>query len=101
MKKVVINYIKSSLRRVWGRSRQRQAALKNAKVSYGHYRCAECKEIFRRKYINVDHIVAIGKFVDFNIYIERLFVEPCGLRILCLQCHKAKTRSDKKSFSNK
>jgi 5-methylcytosine-specific restriction endonuclease McrA len=98
VKKVVVNYIKASLRRVWGRSRQRQSALKNAKVSYGHYRCANCNGIFRRKDINVDHIIAISKFINFDLFIERLFCEVSGLQILCKACHKLKTKSDKKSF---
>jgi hypothetical protein len=98
MKKVVVNYIKASLRRVWGKSIQRSSALKNAKVSYGHYRCANCNGIFRRKDINVDHVVCVGRFVDWETYIKRLFCDSSGLKILCIACHKLKTKSDKKSF---
>jgi 5-methylcytosine-specific restriction endonuclease McrA len=98
MRKTVINYVKAALRRTWGRSKQRQSALKAAKVSYGHYRCAKCGEVFRRKDIQVDHRIPVGKFVDFDTYIERLFCDSKQLDILCVGCHKIKTASDKKSF---
>jgi 5-methylcytosine-specific restriction endonuclease McrA len=98
MKKIVLNYIKASLRRTWGRSKQRQFALANAKVSYGKYLCAVCNDIFARKQIQVDHIIAVGRFIDFNTYIERLFCESSGLRVLCIDCHKKKTKKDIKSF---
>lgn len=98
MKKIVINYIKASLRRTWGRSKQRSAALKSAKVSYGHYRCENCKQVFRKKNIQVDHIICIGRFKDFNTFIERLFVDSKGLAVLCIGCHKQKTKKDRRSF---
>lgn len=95
MKPDLIAYIKASLRRAWGRSKQRYTALNNAKVSYGVYKCDECKLNHRRKNIDVDHIVPIGKFVTFDLFIERLFCDPSGLRVLCKACHKIKTASDK------
>jgi hypothetical protein len=98
VKKVVIAYVKAALRRTWGRSRQRQQALYNAKISYGQYRCAECENIFRRKDIDVDHIDAVGRFKDFDTYIERLFCDSNKLAILCKTCHKLKTKSDIKKL---
>ena len=98
MKKIVVNYVKAALRRTWGRSKQRQAALKTAKVAYGQYKCANCSGIFRRKNIQVDHIIAVGKFIDFNQYIERLFCDAKGLRVLCRECHKEKTKQDRKKM---
>lgn len=94
MKKVVISYIKGALRRTWGRSKQRKFALYNAKVEYGKYRCAGCGKIYRRREIEVDHIVAVGKFVDFDTYIEKLFCDSDKLAVLCKNCHKKKTRKD-------
>src|ERR1700722_20114596 len=96
MEKAVTNYIKASLRRTWGRSKQRQSALKAAKVAYGKYKCNKCGGIFQRKMIEVDHIVAIGKCKDFNIYIERLFYPSSGLQILCVACHRLKSKKDNK-----
>lgn len=99
MTKIVRAYIKSALRRVWGRSRQRQQALKTAKVEYGKYRCADCDGIFRRKEINVDHTNPVGAFKNFDLYIERLFCDAKGLRILCVACHKIKTKKDRKKIA--
>jgi 5-methylcytosine-specific restriction endonuclease McrA len=98
MRKTVVEYVKKSLRRVWGRSKQRNGALKNAKVERGKYRCACCGKIFRRKDIEVDHKVAVGRFVDFDTYIERLFCDSKGLQVLCKGCHRTKTKKDIKSF---
>lgn len=94
MRKTTIAYIKAALRRTWGRSKQRQGALNAAKISYGIYQCAMCKKHTRRKDIHVDHIVAVGKFTSFDLYIERLFCDTSGLRVLCKTCHKVKTKSD-------
>lgn len=98
MKPDLVAYIKASLRRAWGRSKQRYAALNAAKVSYGVYECAECKSDTKRKNIDVDHVVPIGKFVTFDQFIERLFCNSSGLRVLCKACHKVKTASDKKKM---
>jgi 5-methylcytosine-specific restriction endonuclease McrA len=100
MRKTVINYIKSALRRTWGRSKQRHSALKSAKIDYGKYRCASCGKIYRRKEIEVDHIIAVGKFKDFDTYIERLFCDSNGLAVLCKGCHKKKTMKDNRRMKN-
>lgn len=94
MRKVVREYVKKGLRRMWGRSKQRQRALENARVRRGWYICACCGREFRRKDIEVDHKIAMGRFKDFDTYIERLFCETGGLQILCRQCHKVKTKKD-------
>src|ERR1700722_16332457 len=96
MEKKIVNYIKAALRRTWGRSTQRQRALKKARVERGKYKCAECNEIFQRKNIEVDHIIAVGKFENFDTYIERLFCPTNGLAVLCRNCHKLKTKIDNK-----
>ena len=98
MRKTVVEYVKKSLRRVWGRSKQRQGALKKAKVERGKYVCACCGNVFRRKDIEVDHKTAVGKFVDFDQYIERLFCDVGGLQVLCKLCHRLKTKKDIKLF---
>lgn len=98
MRKTTIAYIKAALRRTWGRSKQRSSALKKAKIAYGLYECAVCKKHTRRKDIEVDHIIPVGKFTTFDLYIERLFCDTSGLRILCKPCHKSKTKSDMKKM---
>jgi len=95
MRKTTIAFVKSGLRRIWSRSKQRQSALKLARISYGLYTCGECKSTCKRKEIEVDHIIPVGKFITFDLYIERLFCDTKGLRVLCKECHKAKTKIDK------
>lgn len=99
MRKTTTNFVKSALRRIWSRSKQRQSALKAARISYGLYTCEECTFPHKRKDIEVDHIVPVGRFVTFDLYIERLFCDTKGLRVLCKPCHKAKTKIDKKKMS--
>jgi predicted HNH restriction endonuclease len=80
--------IRSALRRLWLRSRERAAALKAA-----DYRCAQCgvkqsRAKGRRVRVDVHHI----KRVDWEGLIElvrdRLLVPPKELRALCQKCHK-------------
>jgi 5-methylcytosine-specific restriction endonuclease McrA len=87
-------YIMSGLRRTWSRSPPRIKVLKAAKVAYGTYTCKHCKKPHRRKDIQVDHIVPVGTFIDYNTYIERLFVGPEGLQVLCTNCHQLKTNAE-------
>lgn len=98
MNKTVKAYVKAALRRTWGRSRQRQSALKSAKVAYGQYKCAKCEKVHRRKHIQVDHKTPVGRFVNFDTYIERLFCPSNELQVLCKECHKVKTKRDKKAM---
>lgn len=98
MRKTTIAYIKAALRRTWSKSKQRQGALNAAKISYGLYKCSDCKQTHKRKNIEVDHIIAIGRFTTFDLYIERLFCDTSGIRVLCKPCHKVKTKSDKQKM---
>lgn len=64
-----------------------------------HYRCAECKQEFTSKDIQIDHInpvvdPAVG-FVDWNTFIERMFCSKDNLQVLCKTCHDIKSRSEK------
>ena len=99
MRKTTIAYIKSALRRTWSRSKQRQSALKQARLSYGLYSCGNCGGSHKRKEIEVDHIIPVGKFITFDLFIERLFCDTKGLKVLCKDCHKIKTKMDKKKMS--
>lgn len=58
----------------------------------GKYRCAKCKILTSKP--QVDHISPVGKFLDWNMYIERLFCPIENLQVLCWDCHKVKTFKD-------
>lgn len=81
----------SALRLLWLRSSTRYEAIRNARTKRGKYRCNDCKKLFRLKEVQVDHIVEIGSFVDWNSYIEKLFCSIDNLQVLCKKCHKNKT----------
>jgi len=88
----------------------RTKALQAARVDRGLYKCNGCKKIFTYKdkksketNVHVDHIESVipldGKIkrlnninrMDWNLYIDRLFVPPEKYQILCVQCHSSKT----------
>jgi 5-methylcytosine-specific restriction endonuclease McrA len=80
--------VKSSLRRTWLRSRERQAALKRDK-----YSCCECgikqsRAKGREVYVEVHHSNGIEweKIVEY-IY-RHLLVPPEELETLCKGCHE-------------
>lgn len=90
--KMTIPYalIRSALRKIWLWSAERKECLKLAKVKKGKYRCNNCKKLFGLKEVQVDHIDPIGKFIDWNTLIERMFCPVSNLQCLCKPCHKAK-----------
>ena len=61
-----------------------------------HYRCAICSGEFTSTNVQVDHIVPIGRDLDWNTFIEALFCEKDNLQVLCKSCHKEKTKSENK-----
>jgi len=55
------------------------------------YECSACNGWFPAKHIHVDHIVPCGKMTcatDLPGYVERMFCEADGLRLLCEECHQ-------------
>jgi len=54
------------------------------------YRCSICKQRFRKKQLDVDHIIPVqmgGQLFDKD-----------NLRTLCKECHKAKSRLDSEAL---
>jgi len=88
-----------------------------ARVGHGRYCCAECGDTGpttlppldgqkrRRNNSAVDHIDPVVEpstgFVDWNTYIERMFLEAEGYQVLCWQCHKDKTEAERKQRKKK
>ena len=63
------------------------------------YKCAECKNWFPEKQINVDHIKPAGSLncaQDLPGFVDRLFCEQENLQVLCKTCHDEKTKLEKK-----
>jgi 5-methylcytosine-specific restriction endonuclease McrA len=54
------------------------------------YQCAKCKNWFPDKEVEVDHIIPAGSLKsgdDLKEFVEKLFCEAEGLRVLCKKCH--------------
>ena len=84
--------VRSALRRLWLRSRERAAALKR-----DDYRCRDCgikqsrakgKEVF----VEVDHVGGIVAWEQIIDYIfQHLLISPEGLETVCKEHHKERT----------
>ena len=62
------------------------------------YECNECKQLFKQKDVQVDHIIPAGSlksFDDVEYFMERLFCGEEGMQILCTDCHNIKTQKEK------
>jgi 5-methylcytosine-specific restriction endonuclease McrA len=69
-----------------------------------HYKCNECKANFPAADVVVDHIDPVVDtmkgFTTWDDYVDRMFVEAEGLQVLCKQCHKTKTDTERKERKN-
>ena len=105
------SFITSALRGAHGKWGVKSDVKKSARVSTGKYLCACCGVIGpatlppdkgqsrRKNNAAVDHInpvvdPAVG-FVDWNTYINRMFLEEKGYQVLCHACHGIKTRDER------
>ena len=61
-----------------------------------HYRCAICQDEFPAKGVQVDHKIPMGKGKTWDEFINELFCEEDNLQVLCLVCHKAKSKEENK-----
>ena len=60
--------------------------------------CAVCGQWKQLKDLQADHIVPCGTlrcFADLALFVERLFCEVEGYRILCKPCHKVVTARER------
>ena len=62
----------------------RKAVLKRDK-----YRCSICSKRYRKKELDVDHIIPVRMGIDP--------FDKNNLRLLCKECHKAKTNLDREA----
>lgn len=62
-----------------------------------HFRCNCCGGEFPTKFVQVDHIVPMRKGMTWDDFINELFCEIDNLQVLCLDCHKIKTKQERKT----
>ena len=94
------SFLVRNLRRISYKWPPRNVALREARIERGVYVCNMCGENFRNKEIVLDHIEPVINpstgFVDWNEYVERLFVYEDGWQVLCRSCHDYKTEEENK-----
>lgn len=103
------NWIISLLRRGTMRWPPKNECLKNAKTKRKknsktgrlaqHYKCNKCKKDFPLTQVSVDHKSPVVDpktgFINFDVYIERMFCSLKGLQVLCKLCHDNKTKRER------
>jgi 5-methylcytosine-specific restriction endonuclease McrA len=91
-------FIINTLRRASYKWKQRNDAILQARLSRGMYRCAICKQGFKRKDIRIDHVdpvIPISGWEGFESYIERLLPDSSSqFQILCVKDHQEKTNKE-------
>jgi len=106
--------IRGAIRRIFSRSPVKIEVLKkvrrevpryNQDGSRGkrdavQYQCAVCKTWVGSTKVEVDHIVPVVEvnekgFVDWNVFVERLFCGPENLQVICDPCHDKKTQIER------
>lgn len=74
----------------------------NKRIKY-EYQCSKCSNWFPDKEIEVDHYEQPGSLRnsdDLKGFVERLFCEKEGFRILCETCHRENTNLQIKRRKN-
>lgn len=63
------------------------------------YKCAMCQQDYVAKAVEVDHIVPIVDpkvgFTTWDAFIKGLFCSISNLQVLCITCHKKKSKEEK------
>lgn len=89
------NFLTNKLRRLSYQWPPRKYAIQNARIERGIYKCNSCEGQFGPKEIQLDHIIPVIDeevgFVNWDIYIERLFCNEENFQVLCKPCHETKT----------
>lgn len=89
--------IRSALRKLFMWSETRHKVFKQSgKI------CSVCKGEFLRKDLQVDHIQPVGPTpgtknagpdTTWDVFINRMFCDESGLRVVCVGCHNKKTHN--------
>lgn len=95
-------FIRSALRKAWVKYPVRYQVLQEARRPFTgsdkrtkwEYQCNSCKNYFKSKEVQVDHIESAGKLTSYEHlagFVKRLFCEADNLQVLCKDCHDKKT----------
>lgn len=102
-------FIRSALRRAWQKYPVKWQVLgASASPNDGRfdsrtkkmYQCNVCKNWFKAKDVQVDHIKPAGtlkEYKDLPEFVSTLFCEEDNLQVICKECHDAKTKEERES----
>ena len=96
------SFLRSALRRAFvrwppnyqARNAGRRPYVGPLKQQKWEYECAICHQWFQQRQTQLDHVNPCGQLrstSDLPGFVERLFCEKDGLRVLCKPCHKEVT----------
>lgn len=97
------SFIRSALRRAFIKWPVQYDVRREARRDYQgdnprqkhEYQCALCEGWFAAKETQVDHFPPCGSLRPLDTFVERLFCERKGLRLLCKPCHKQVTKEQR------
>lgn len=100
-----IRFVQSALRKAWMKwppkfdalgaaSRPSQLVDKRTKTEY---LCTTCQKWFKKKDVEVHHIVACGSPEDLNVLVAHMLCEEDGLQVECRGCHRIKTQLERET----
>lgn len=93
-----LSFARQALRRASYRWKPRNEAIKNARVSRGIYKCANCNRSVGNKEKELDHVEPVirtsGSNQTLGEFASRLYVPTSGWQILCPECHQAKSEKE-------
>jgi len=84
--------VRSALRKLWLRSRERQAALKRDKYSCQFCGVKQSRKKGAEVYVEVNHLDGIEWNQILEYIFKHLLVDPQKLEVLCKPCHEAETK---------
>jgi len=101
------NWVKSHIERLsykWpARSKataaaRRKSTLTDKRIKW-EYQCNHCKDWFKGKDVQLDHVVPKGRYCPetFFVWLERLFCDVAGFQVLCISCHNKKTAEERRT----
>lgn len=100
------NFVIFMLRKASLRWHTRNAAIKQARVERGIYKCSKCGYTGKRNEFELDHKIPVidpkKGFTTFDEYIDRLLPDSIdGWQFLCTSCHDKKTEQENKKRRKK
>ena len=86
-------WIKQDMRKLWLYYWEpRKTALKRQMFA-GAFVCEKCGKVHKK--VDVDHVEPVGKTQSLDTYLYRLYCLEDNYQVLCKDCHKEKTSTDR------